>query len=199
MWVFLFILAIVPMAYFWSDSVTDVFPSLQTFLPAKSHTAPAHAHGVSVLGATGAGSLGASGATGASSASDAAAAPAVSGWAERQTSSGFVAWTQSTDGAYRLAAGCHPNEAAALQFSTVSGQPVPATLSLRYPYGMQTLQDGFYRGNDTIGTVAQLKTVTVTDAAGNVLTNFNLDGVRSGLIARALQANCAESDASAAQ
>jgi uncharacterized iron-regulated membrane protein len=187
MWIFLLLLAAVPMVYHWSDNIVDMFPSLQTYLPSKSHTSLAHPAGRNVLGATGAGAL---------SASDVAApAPVVSKWAERQTSAGYVAWSESTDGSYRIAAGCHVNEAPSLQFSAASGQSIPATLTLRYPYGSQTLQDGLYRGSDIISTVAQLKAVTVTSDAGVVLASFNLDGVRSNLIARALQANCADSDA----
>ena len=33
MWPFILILAIVPMIFFWSDSVRDMFPQLEKYLP----------------------------------------------------------------------------------------------------------------------------------------------------------------------
>jgi hypothetical protein len=182
MWPFLLILCIVPMCYIWSDKVVELFPALSKYLPAKE--GKPHAVG---------------GASGANSPDGASTVDALGGkagqpstWAEMTNERGYVAWARSSDGQYRIVVGCHPGEAAAIQLVDDSGQSTRAPLlTLNYRYGTLTLQNGYYKAADVIGAVAQFKDVYIKTPSG-VLTTFTLDGVRSGTIASALQASCAQ-------
>lgn len=173
---FLLILCIVPMCYIWSDKVVDLFPSLAKYLPAKE--GKPHAVG----GSGGASTVDALGGK----------ARQPSPWSETSNERGYVAWARSGDGRYRIVVGCHPNEPAAIQLVDDSGKLSSAQLlTLNYRYGTLTLENGYYRAADVIGAVAQFKDVYIQTPTG-VLTTFTMDGVRSGTIASALQASCAQ-------
>lgn len=170
MWPFIFILAMVPLVFFWSDSVLTMFPQLAPYLPAKSASAGA-------------------------AVDPTASAPAVEGvntWVESTTDQGFVAWTVSQDGSYRLIVGCQPQQAATLQVAALTGEPIEAPLSVNYSYGTLSLTSGFYTGNELLGAVSQFKDIYLQRTGEDpVLAQFHVDSLRSGAIARTLQSSCA--------
>lgn len=174
MWPFLFILAIVPLAYFWSDSVLELFPQLAPYLPAKTAKPLATRPGTHP------------------GAASAPTAEGVNQWVEVNTERGYVAWTLSPDGFYRLAVGCRPKERASLQVTRLDSKPLGDSLSVNYRFGSLALSSGMYDGSDIVGAVAQFNDVYVQAPTGKV-TSFTLDTVRSGLVGRALQANCVSS------
>src|SRR4051812_22467360 len=104
MWPILFILAIVPMIFFWSDSVRDLFPSLDKYLPAKSSTTVVQAKTNKV-----------------NVPPELVAGAEPGRWYISQTAEGYVAWTISADGQYRAAVGCHLGAPATLQVTHLSG------------------------------------------------------------------------------
>lgn len=171
MWPFIFVLAMVPLLFFWSDSVTTMFPQLAPYLPAKS----APAAGVT-LGA------------------GAASAPAVEGfshWIETPNDQGYVAWTVSEDGKYRLAVGCHTGETATLQVTQLSGAPLSTPLTINYRYGTLPLETGYYVGNELLGAVAQFNDVYLQTAQGEGLAKFKVEPVQSNAVAHVIQNTCA--------
>lgn len=171
MWAFLLLLAIVPLTFFWSDSVLTIFPQLAPYLPAKTASAP----GVQV--------------------SPEASAPLAEGinrWVETTSEQGYVAWTLSQDGRYRLAIGCQPKQPAALQVTQITGEPFADPLTVNYSYGTLPLKSGFYVGSELVGAVSQFKDIylqRVDDEA--VLAQFQVDSLVSGTVARSIQSNCA--------
>lgn len=173
MWLFLFILALVPLLYYWSDSVVEVFPDLKSLFPEKSSM-----NQVAVY-------------DGASPEGDPTAG-VPNKWYTSETAEGYVAWTVSGNGAYRLAVGCHAQAPATLQVTPVSSSPIPAQLTLNYVYGSLPLQDGYYAGDELIGSTAQFGQIHLQDPAAVVLADFQVPTSESNSIARALQASCAQ-------
>lgn len=170
MWPFLFILALVPMIFFWSDSVRELLPQLSEFLPEKNApVAPQQA--------------------GEMAAPDGTAVPGK--WYASQTAEGYVAWMLSSDGHYRLTVGCHTQTPATLQVSHLTAQPIAAGLQLNYQYGRLPLTQGYYKGDELINGVAQFKEVTLQDSAAYALARFTAPGTDSNAVARALAEQCA--------
>lgn len=172
MWLFLFVLALVPLLYYWSDSVVDVFPDLKPLFPEKSSM-----NQVTVY-------------DGASPEGDPTAG-VPNRWYVSETNEGYVAWTVSGNGAYRLAVGCHAQAPATLQVTPVSTSHIPAQLVLNYVYGSLPLQTGYYTGDELIGATAQFGQLHLQDPSSAVLADFQVPTHESNVIARALQAACA--------
>lgn len=181
MWIFLFVLALVPMVFYWSDSVTTVFPQLAGFFPAKGEqrlVVDADEKRVH-LGPDG--------------------KPEESGrWYSSRSAKGYVAWSLSSDGAYRIAAGCRESAPASLQVTHISGKGLGDGLHLNFQYGKLALGAGAYGGTDLVGAVAQFSELYLQQSNGAVLAQFNVDGAESGGIARALESECAPAEAEAA-
>lgn len=176
MWIFLFILAMFPLAFYWSDSVVQVFPSLAPYFPEKSsQAAPASSAASSAhLGPDG--------------------QPEVAGrWYTASTDKGYVAWALSHDGTYRLAVGCHAQGAASLQVTHISGTGLGDGLYLNYEFGVLQLGAGAYAGPDLVGSVAQFSELFLQSGKREVFAQFNMNSMESGQVARALQAECATS------
>lgn len=172
MWPFLLILAIVPMVFYWSDSVRALFPQLDPYLPDKASSVLAEPRpGFEV--------------------------PVVQQgqqedlqWLAVESDAGYVASALSLDRAYRLAVGCRTDAEAVLQVTHLTGAPLPDALFLNYQYGHLPLSTGVYVGPELLGVVAQLETVYLQGPAGEVLSQFQVDATKSGLIARAVEQNC---------
>jgi hypothetical protein len=174
MWPFVLILAIVPMIFFWSDSVRSMFPALQKYLPEKSSSA-----------------------AGPNPASTANLPPELaknveSGrWYVSNTKKGYVAWTMSADGQYRLAVGCRTDAPGSLQVTASSGATMPEGLHLNYQYGTLPLRQGYYTGAELINAVAQFKDVFLQTGANEVKAQFTIPGPESNGVARDVQSVCA--------
>lgn len=170
MWPFLFILALVPMIFFWSDSVRELLPQMASFLPEKNApVAPPQA-----------GQPGSPVDT------------VVPGkWYGSKSEEGYVAWMLSADGQYRVTVGCRTEKPATLQVSSLSTQPMAQNLQLHYSYGWLPLNQGYYSGSELINGVAQFKDVTLQDPAAYALARFTVPGTESNAVARALSEQCA--------
>jgi hypothetical protein len=171
MWIFLLVLALVPLAFYFSDSVIAVFPQLADYFPAKHANQPAlsaKAH------------VGPDGKT-----------EEPGRWYSTSTPKGYLAWTLSADGTYRLAAGCHKAGKPSLQVTNTEGKGLGDGLFLNFEYGMLQLGAGAYAGPDLVGSLAQFKTIYLQTRSRSVLAQFDVDGVESNSIARSLQAQCA--------
>lgn len=179
MWIFLFILAMFPLAFYWSDAVVEVFPSLAHYFPDKNNQAGPGGvapEGIAPIGPDG--------------------NPEEPGrWYTAKTEKGFVAWARSHDGTYRIATGCHAAVPAALQVTHVSGNALSDGLHLNYQFGMLELGAGAYAGPDLIGAVAQFSELYLQTGKREVLAQFNVSAAESGQVARQLQAECAPAEA----
>lgn len=181
MWIFIFVLAMVPMAYYWSDSVTTMFPQLAQYLPDK----------------------------GDKKTTDQAGKPPVANqalqptkWAQANTDAGFAIWLMSADGQYRVAAGCRKNEPPTVRVSQLNGKPVPESLVLDFQYGRMPLTQGIFVGSatDLMNAVSQFGTVSLqlpqtaaqaqAKQPGQAIAWFKVDTRESGLMARGLQQYC---------
>lgn len=171
MWPFLFILAIVPLTFYWSDSVRAMFPTLADWLPSKSSMAQIPAQDARRIALQG--KLSRQRVT----------------WHMTQTEKGFVAWAQSIDGAQRLVVGCTGSGVPALEVRGGGELLVDAAL-VDYRAGTLPLQSGAYAGPALIGAVAQFRKVSVTRADGGPGGAYALDAVQSERVARSLQTSC---------
>lgn len=171
MWPFLFILALVPLFYYWQDSILELFPSLAHFFPEKSMGAQATYEGPNPENINTAGE------------------PNM--WHTSESADGYLAWIVSGDGVYRLAIGCHAQEQAVLQVTSIAKVPVPDQTQINYQYGRIDLDAGLYSGGGLVGAVAQFGQIYLQDSANTaVLAQFTVPEPESNLIARGLQANC---------
>lgn len=173
MWLFLFVLALIPLLFYWSDAVVEVFPDLKPLFPEKSSMAQVTVY------------------DGASPESNPTAG-VPNKWYESDTKEGYLAWTVSGNGAYRLAVGCHAKAPAALQVTPISASTIPEKLTLNYVYGSLNLQSGYYNGDELIGATAQFGEIHLQDPAAVVLADFKVPTHESNSIARSLQASCAQ-------
>lgn len=171
MWPFLLILAIVPMIFYWSDSVRALFPQLDPYLPDKASSVLAEPRPELAVP------------TAKNQADDIQ-------WLEAQGDDGYVASALSLDRAYRVAVGCRTDAEAVLQVTHITGTALPDQLYLNYQYGHLQLEAGLYAGPELVGVVAQLEAVYLQNPAGEVLAQFQVDAAKSGLIARALEQHC---------
>lgn len=173
MWPFLFILAIVPLIFFWSDSVRELFPQLASYLPDKTSKEFVGADG-KVTPPT------------------ARQTEKELNWVESDPDApeGYVAYALSLDYQYRLAVGCRPQGQAVLQVTHISGQTLEMPLVLNYQFGALELTSGAFLGADLVGAVAQFDDVYLQNTSTAVYAQFKLDPASSGLIARAVQSNC---------
>lgn len=178
MWIFIFVLAMVPLFFYLSDSVTTVLPALSKYLPEKNNKGAGSPGGLAALNAAQPGQ--------------------VVRWTQSSTDAGYVAWLMSSDGQYRLAVGCRKGAPASLQVTQGSGKPVADQLVLDFHYGRVTLTQGMYGGSDLVGAVAQFDAVDlqqpVVAATPQTLpltvARFSADRRDSGLMARSLQQYC---------
>lgn len=185
MWAFVFVLAIVPMAYYWSDSVVSVVPALAPYFPDKKSNATA-----STAEAGGTERPG----------EDALPGTVQKGWAQRNNEAGYVAWLISTNGEYRLTVGCKAGRPPSMQVRHASGAAMPERLKLDFNYGSVTLRNGDYAGKDVLWATAQFKTVKLEPLQASSdwskpsfkpdLAQFYAESRASEQVARALQANC---------
>lgn len=176
MWPVILILAIVPMIFFWSDSIRDLFPQLQEYLPAKSSTAHVVNRDTDALPAE-------------------LQAGAVPGrWYISQTAKGYVAWVMSADGQYRASVGCHTGARATLQVTHLSGATLPDRLHLNYQYGVLPLTNGYSVGAELVGSVAQFHDIYLQSEAKEVIAQFTVPAVDSNAVARTIESACAQPD-----
>lgn len=180
MWPFIFILAIVPMIFFWSDSIRDLFPSLEKFLPEKASTAPVNTAATADLPP------------------ELLAGAEPGRWYISQTAQGYVAWVMSADGQYRTAVGCHTGAPATLQVTHKTGATMPNGLHLNYQYGKLPLTGGYYTGAELVNGLAQFKDVYLQNSATEVLAQFAMPAVDSNSVARSIQTICAPTPVAAA-
>jgi hypothetical protein len=173
MWPIILILAIVPMVFMWSGSVQQVFPALAKYLPEKTTTVTTpEQQAIANLPPE-------------------LQKSADSGrWYVSQTKNGYVAWTMSADGQYRLAVGCRAGAPAAVQVTNHTGATMPGGLVLNYEYGRLVLKDGYYAGADVVNSVAQFKNVYLQDNANEVLAQFTAPGTDSNSVARTVESVC---------
>lgn len=186
MWVFLFVLAIVPMAYYWSDSLTTLFPQLSHYFPEKNTGDKSAAGGMP------------------GQPSPAKLLPTK--WAEAKTENGYAIWLMSSDGTYRIAAGCRENEPPAIYLSRLNGQGLPQSLILDFDYGRLPLTNGVFTGttSDLMNALSQFGTMALqlpqtaeqaqSGQPGNAIAWFKVDIRESGLMTRGLQQNCGYSE-----
>jgi hypothetical protein len=168
-------MAIVPMIFFWSDSVRDMFPALKKYLPEKSSTAHLPGQGPSSANLP-----------------PELAKNAESGhWYVSNTKKGYVAWTMSADGQYRLAVGCRPDAQGSLEVTASTGAALPDGLHLNYQYGDLRLTKGGYAGDELINAVAQFKDVYLQTGSNEVKAQFTIPGADSNGVARDVQNTCA--------
>jgi hypothetical protein len=173
MWPFILIMAIVPMIFFWSNSIRDMFPALQKYLPEKSAPAQVPAQNTANLPP------------------ELAKSAEPGHWYVSNTKKGYVAWAMSADGQYRLAVGCRPDTQASLQVTAMSGATMPAGLHLNYQFGDLRLTQGYYAGDELINAVAQFKDVYLQTGANEVKAQFTVAGPDSNGVARDVQNTCA--------
>lgn len=176
MWPFLFILAIVPLIFFWSDSVRALFPSLSDWLPEAA--APHRPHDPHNLAAN-------------QQLSPDGLDALSNQWIISDTPQGYVAWTLSSDKQYRLAVGCYPGAPATVQVTHVTGHEINKMLTLNYQYGILPLEDGLYVGPDLVNSVAQFSEIYLQTPSGAVLAAFKVHGYMSGAVAREVRSTCA--------
>ncbi|GBG14519.1 uncharacterized protein NMK_2118 [Novimethylophilus kurashikiensis] len=181
MWIFLFILAIVPMTYYWSDSVVTLFPQLSQYFPDKG----SNKQGV------------------AGQAPGQDKQPLLpTKWAEAKTEAGYAVWLMSADGQYRVAVGCRTGEAPAIRITQLNGQPIPSRMMLDFQFGRIPLLDGVFAGAtpDLLNAVSQFSAMSLqypqtpeqvkANQPGLAAAWFKVDQHESGLVARGLQQNC---------
>jgi len=173
MWPIIFILALVPLIFFWSDSIRDMFPELDKYLPEKSATALQPVQQQANLPP------------------ELVAGAEPGRWYISQTAQGYVAWVMSADGQYRTAVGCHTGAPATLQVTHLSGATLPDGLHLNYQYGKLPLTQGYYTGADVVNSVAQFKDVYLQNDATEVLSQFTVPAADSNTVARAVESTCA--------
>jgi hypothetical protein len=171
MWPFLFVLAIVPLIFYWSDSARALFPALADWLPDKESrlTVPIEAAHVAQA--------------------QSAVSAAHKSWTISKGAHGTVAWADTPDGRYRLVVGCTPQASPVLELRE-SGKLVGGPHRLNFRHGLLPLTDGHHEGADLIGALAQFGEVYVQDTHGAVLTRFSLDAPQSGRLARTIEADC---------
>lgn len=173
MWIFLIILALVPLCYIFMDQVVELFPAMATMFPAKTANSIILQEGKVHVGPDG--------------------KPEEPGrWYSATTPKGVLAWTLSGDSTYRLAAGCHKNGPASLQVTSIDGHGLGDGLHLNFQYGELQLGAGAYAGPELLNALAQFKTIHLQHSNRSVLAQFDVDAAESGAIARMLQSECAE-------
>lgn len=172
MWIFLFVLALVPMCFYWSDSIVELFPGLEGRFGTKKAGPAAHIEQRVHLGPDG--------------------KPEESGrWYTAQTDKGYLAWALAADGTYRMAVGCHRGASPSIQLTHTSGRGLGDGLYLNYDYGTLELGASAYAGADLIGAVAQFKTIYLQTRNRAVLAQFDVKQAESNFIARTLLSECA--------
>lgn len=172
-WPIVFILALVPLIFFWSDSIRDMFPQMEEFLPEKSSKAMVPAGQKPDLPP------------------ELLEGAEPGRWYISQTDKGYVAWVMSADGQYRTAVGCHAGAPATLQVTHRSGATMPDRLHLNYQYGKLPLTNGYYAGADVVGGVAQFHDIYLQTEATEVMAQFAVPAAESNSIARSVQSICA--------
>lgn len=174
MWPFLFLLAIVPAIYYWSDSVREMFPALEEFLPSKDAALTPSDSPANQLPAT------------------LQEGQLPGQWYVIEHDGQYLAWMMSDDGQYRVAVGCHKESPAALQVTHLGGATPPQELHLNYQYGALLLNKGGYYGPELVGSVAQFSDVYLQNSAKEVLARFQAPAASSNLVARAIESTCAQ-------
>ena len=177
MWIFIILLAAVPLVFYWSDSAQALFPQLAQYLPQKG----ADKNNLTVDATPHKGPDG--------------QAEEPGRWYTTRTDKGYVSWALSADGVYRIATGCRANAPASLQVTHNSGKALGPGLFLNYEYGTLELGAGAYAGPDLTGAVAQFQRAYLQTPQKEVLAEFDFPASDSGLVARALQTDCAASPA----
>jgi hypothetical protein len=181
MWPIIFILALAPLIFFWSDSVRDIFPQLEEFLPEKS-----------AVGAV-------PGVTQPNLPAELLAGAEPGRWYISETDKGYVAWAMSADGQYRTAVGCHAGAPATLQVTHLSGATLPNGLHLNYQYGKLPLSNGYYTGDDVVSGVAQFHDIYLQTEATEVMAQFAVPAADSNAVARSVERICAPASTSPTQ
>lgn len=180
MWIFLLVLALIPLFFFWSDAAVDLVPHWASILPQNKDSTSKLKPGQI-----------------ASNAADIARrAGKPIPWTETQTEKGYAAFLLSPDDNYRLVAGCQVGQPPSLYFTQLNGEAVTVPLIVDFEYGQIQLTQGFYPGVDLVSSVSQMSQITIRLANGNTLkpgtlvTTFNAMALPSESVARALSQNC---------
>jgi len=177
MWPFLFILAIVPLIFYWSDSAKELFPSLSDKLLDSSETALTIKVGEEDNPQ---GNLAAN------------LGLPTDQWVISHTEEGYLAWFVSQDQQYRLAVGCLVDAPAALQITHLHGKEIRKSRYLNFEYGSLPLEQGMYAGSELVSSVAQFKNLYLQAPNGAVLAKFSVPAHESGSVARDVSIYCAE-------
>ena len=181
MWPALFIIALIPLAFFWSDSVLGFFPQMAEFLPAKTKTEESAPPPVT------------------NPDDPAYVAPENTQWVREESEAGYTAWAMSLDGNYRLVLGCAPGQASALAITSLQQTPQGVSVvtptdpgaSINYTFGVLPTPMGYASGGELIGALAQFEALRFQSGAGVDIARFMVDKYTSQTIARDLTEKCA--------
>lgn len=175
MWVFLFLLALVPLFFFWTDAAVDLIPQWQGALPqSKDSTLITGADTPEWQ------TLEAKRRAGES-------VP----WVEANSAKGFAAYLVSPDDQYRLVVGCQAEQPAVLHVTRLSGEAVTEQWRLDYEYGQLPVVNGTYQGDMLLSAVSQMQKVVLLGADGKQISQFNTTAIPSENVARQLSQVCA--------
>lgn len=175
MWIFLFLLASVPMVYYWSDNIVTMFPQVEGYLPKSDKPAVVPPSAKAAL------------------------PNGPQPWQEVTSPTGYAARLLSTNGDYYLTTGCRYGEHPRLLVTSARGAPLGGGLTLDFKTGRIPLTLGGYAGPDLINAVAQFGELSLWYSQGQapaavttlVITTFSTDRLKSGKLARNLQQVCA--------
>ena len=182
MWPALFIIALIPLFFFWSDSALTFFPQMAEYLPAKmkaEDTTPAPATNPD---------------------DPAFVPPENTHWTEQDDENGYAAWAMSLDGIHRIAVGCQTGQGAAISITSLQNtaqgvnvqNPTDTSAILNYSFGVLPAPRGYYTGEELVNAVAQFgESVALQNSEGTVTyARFKVDPYTSQTIARQITQKC---------
>jgi len=171
-WIFILVLCMVPLFFYFTDSLGELFPQWKDDLPGKSQHAVVVASAPSIN----------DGLSGES---------AVPGqWYQAEDEKGFAAWIYSDDMKFRISVGCARGAMPAIRVTELSGLTFPVKANLTFAEGDIPLSYGANQGNDLVGLVAVLDTVQLQNSQNQIAAQFTSKKSESGAIARNLSNSC---------
>lgn len=180
MWIFLILLAVIPLFFFWTDAAVELVPHWASILPQNKDSTSTLKPGQ----------------TAPSALDIARRAGKPIPWTETKTEKGYAAFLLSPDDKYRLVAGCQIGQPPSLHFTQISGAAVTVPLIVDFAYGQVQLTQGYYPGADLVGSVGQMEKISIrltdgnTTKPGTLVTTFNTMPLLSESVARSLSQNC---------
>ena len=183
MWPALFIIALIPLFFAWSDSILEFFPQMKEYLPETTKKEP---EGPALAPEN-------------NPDDPAYVPPQTSQWTQQSTEQGYVAWAMSLDGSYRLTVGCAPQQAPSLLLQTIVEENGELRVSsvqdeqalLNYNFGVLATPHGQAQ-TGLIDAVAQFGKMSFQSSNGaTTYARFQVDSYVSQTIARELTQQCA--------